>query len=82
MDGLPALKAWAKQLELTYPLLADFYPQGAVADRYGVRHPAGMAERALFVIDKSGKLAWIHVHRPLGEVPDSEELFEVLRKLA
>jgi peroxiredoxin (alkyl hydroperoxide reductase subunit C) len=32
MDGLPALKAWAKQLELTYPLLADFYPQGAVAD--------------------------------------------------
>jgi peroxiredoxin (alkyl hydroperoxide reductase subunit C) len=82
MDGLPALKAWAKQLELTYPLLADFHPHGAVADRYGVRHPSGMAERALFVVDKSGKLAWIHVHRPLGEVPDSEELFEVLRKLA
>jgi peroxiredoxin (alkyl hydroperoxide reductase subunit C) len=82
MDGIPALKAWAKQLELTYPLLADFYPQGAVADRYGVRHPAGMAERALFVVDRSGKLAWIHVHRPLGEAPDNEELFEVLRKLA
>jgi hypothetical protein len=41
-----------------------------------------MAERALFVIDKSGRLTWIHVHRPLGEAPDNEELFEVLRKLA
>ena len=38
-------------------------------------------ERALFVIDKSGKLAWIHVHRPIAEAPDNEELFEVLRKL-
>jgi len=82
MDGKPALAAWAKQLGITFPLLSDFYPQGKVADLYGVRHPAGMAERALLVIDKSGKIAWIHVHRPLGEAPDNEELFDVLRKLS
>ena len=82
MDAGYSLKEFAKQLSITYPLLSDFYPQGKVVDLYGVRHAAGMAERALFVIDKSGKIAWVHVHRPTGEVPDNEELFEVLRKLS
>ncbi len=81
MDARHSLVAWAKQLDINYPLLSDFYPQGKVTDLYGARHPAGMPERALFVVDKAGKLAWIHVHRPIGEAPDNEELFEVLRKL-
>lgn len=80
-DAGHSLRHWAGELGITYPLLSDFYPQGKVVDLYGVRHAAGMAERALFVIDKSGKLAWIHVHRPIAEAPDNEELFEVLRKL-
>lgn len=81
MDAAYSLKHWAGELGITYPLLADFFPQGKVVDLYGVRHAAGMPERALFVIDKSGKIAWIHVHRPTAEAPDNEELFEVLRKL-
>lgn len=80
-DGRPALAAWAKQYSLTFPLLSDFYPHGAVAQHYGVLHEAGMAERALFVIDKEGKIRWIHVHRPIAEAPDNEELFDVLKKL-
>lgn len=82
MDAKHSLAHWGKELGITYPLLSDFYPQGKVADAYGVRHPAGMAERALIVVDKAGKVAWIHVHRPTGETPDNEELFEVLRKLS
>ena len=81
MDAGHSLKHWARELGITFPLLSDFYPQGKVVDLYGVRHAAGMPERALFVIDKSGKVAWIHVHRPTGEAPDNEDLFEVLRKL-
>lgn len=81
-DAKHSLSAWAKQIGVTFPLLSDFYPQGKVVDLYGVRHAAGMAERALIVVDKNGKVAWIHVHRPTGEVPDNEELFEVLRKLS
>jgi peroxiredoxin len=81
MDATHSLKNWGRQLGITFPLLSDFYPQGKVVDLYGVRHPAGMPERALFAIDKSGKIAWIHIHRPTGEAPDNEELFEVLRKL-
>ena len=80
-DSRHALTAWAKQYQLTFPLLSDFYPHAAVAQKYGVLHELGMPERALFVIDKEGKIRWIHVHRPIGEVPDNEELFEVLRKL-
>ncbi len=82
MDARHSLEAWRKQLGLTFPLLSDFFPQGHVVDLYGVRHMAGMPERALFVVDKTGKIAWVHVHRPTGETPDNEELFAVLRKLA
>lgn len=82
MDATYSLKEFGQKLGITYPLLSDFYPQGKVTDTYGSRHAAGMPERALFVIDKAGKIAWIHVHRPTGEAPDNEELFEVLRKLS
>lgn len=75
MDARHSLVAWAKQLDINYPLLSDFYPQGKVTDLYGARHPAGMPERALFVVDKAGRIAWIHVHRPIGEAPDNEDLF-------
>ncbi len=80
-DGRPSLAAWAKQYNLTFPLLADYFPHAAVAQKYGVLHDLGMPERALFVIDKEGKIRWIHVHRPLAEAPDNEELFDVLRQL-
>lgn len=80
-DARHALAAWAKQYNLTFHLLSDFYPHAAVAQKYGVMHELGMAERALFVIDKEGKIRWIHVHRPIGEAPDNEELFDVLKKL-
>lgn len=82
MDAAHSLKNWANQLHLTFPLLSDFYPQGKVVDLYGVRHAAGMPERALVVVDKTGTIAWLLVHRPTASVPDNEALFEVLRKLA
>ena len=80
MDASYSLREFGQKLGITYPLLSDFYPQGKVRDLYGVRHAAGMPERALFVVDKQGKIAWIHVHRPTRS-SRNEELFEVLRKL-
>jgi mycoredoxin-dependent peroxiredoxin len=81
-DSTYALEAWAKAIHTTFPLLADYYPQGQVVDLYGVRHPAGMAERALFVIDKEGIIRFIEVMHSPGEMPDNEELFDALRTLA
>jgi len=81
MDSTHALNAWAKSMQTSFPLLSDFYPQGKVTDLYGVRNPAGMAERALFIIDKEGFIRYIEVHASPGDMPDNENLFEALRKL-
>ncbi|GHO42878.1 redoxin domain-containing protein [Ktedonospora formicarum] len=81
MDSPYALEAWQKAMHTTFHHLSDFYPQGKVVDLYGVRHPAGMAERALFVLDKEGTIRYIEVQHAPGEMPDNEDLFEALRKL-
>ena len=56
VDSTDCLRAWAESLGgITYPLLSDFYPHGQVAERYGVLRGVGSSERAIFVIDKSGR---------------------------
>lgn len=81
VDSRFANAAWATQLGgISFPLLSDFYPHGAVAERYGVLHPGGMAQRALFIIDGSGIVRYIDVHE-LKEAPDVDVLFEELAKL-
>ncbi len=81
MDSNYALTAWAKSMGTSFPLLSDFYPQGQVVDLYGVRHPAGMAERALFAIDKEGIIRFIEIQDSPGNMPDNENLFEALRRM-
>ena len=82
VDNVPSELAWANSLGgITYPLLSDFWPHGAVAKQYGVlMDDRGIAQRALFVVDKQGKVAYIDVHK-IDEQPDPEALFEVLGKL-
>ena len=81
MDSTYSLNAWRKQMNTTFPLLSDFYPQGKVVDMYGVRHPLGMSNRALIVIDKKGIIRYIEVLNNPEDMPDNEDLFEALRKL-
>ena len=69
VDGINALKAFGVQTKIGFPLLADFYPHGAVAEEYGVFLPVGVAERAVVGIDKAGAVAYINVN-PILEVPD------------
>src|SRR5690348_8549373 len=81
IDSVHTNSAFAKSLGgLDYPLLSDFYPHGAVAEAYGVLRPTGQSERAIFVIDKEGKIVYIDVH-DIDKQPDNEDLFEVLRQL-
>ena len=81
-DSVVTLDAWSKAMGTTFPLLSDYYPQGHVVDLYGVRHPAGMAERALFVIDKEGIIRSIEIMFSPGEMPDNVDLFDTLQTLA
>jgi peroxiredoxin len=66
--------------ELWFPVLSDFWPHGAVADRFGVLRSDGMSERALFVIDKEGVIRYIDVHN-INERPPLEVLVGELEKL-
>jgi mycoredoxin-dependent peroxiredoxin len=69
VDGPNANRAFAQQTGIDFTLLSDFYPHGAVAEKYGVLVPVGVAERAVIGIDPDGKIAYINVH-PFTEVPD------------
>jgi len=61
--------------------LSDFHPKGEVAKSYGAwRENDGITERALFIVDKEGKVAYIDIHA-IGDQPDNEDLFDVLRKM-
>ena len=69
---------------LKYPLCSDFYPHGAVAKQYGIFRSGpplpGISERAIFIVDKKGKIAFAKVY-PLDQAPDNRECFEVLEKI-
>src|SRR3972149_11489465 len=54
VDNTWALDAFAKQLGVEFPILSDFFPHGAVSEKYGVLHPAGGSARAVIGIDPAG----------------------------
>jgi alkyl hydroperoxide reductase subunit AhpC len=61
--------------------LADFEPKGAVSKLYGVyRSNDGTSERALFVIDKNGVIAWSYVS-PVAVNPGADGILDALEKL-
>jgi glutaredoxin len=81
VDSTDSLRAWAESLNgISYPLLSDFWPHGAVANQYGVLRPEGKSERALFVLDKWGIIRYIDIH-DIDHQPDNEELFAAIRKI-
>ncbi|HET9951087.1 MAG TPA: peroxiredoxin [Candidatus Eisenbacteria bacterium] len=81
VDSAPVHKAFAESVGVDYPLLADFYPHGAVAAAYGVFRPEGVAERATFVIDKTGVVRHAEIH-DIARVPDRAKALEALKSLA
>jgi peroxiredoxin len=81
VDGAWSHAAFSHARKLHFPLLSDFEPKGAVAKRYGVYRPdEGVAERALFVIDDGGKVAWSYVS-PLGVNPGADGILDALDEL-
>jgi peroxiredoxin len=79
VDSVYSHGAWAAVRRISFPLLADFHPKGEVARRYGVwRERDGFSERALYVIDPHGKIAWAHVSPYVHHIPDIYELLEAL----
>jgi peroxiredoxin len=81
VDNIPTLFSWTNQMgKLWFEVLSDFWPHGAVAARFGVLRSDGVAERALFIIDKRGIIRYIDVH-DINQRPSLEELVRELEKL-
>ena len=81
VDNIPTLFAWTKQMgKLWFSVLSDFWPHGAVADRYGVLRSDGVSERALIFVDKKGIIQNIQVN-DINKRPDLESCAINLEKM-
>jgi alkyl hydroperoxide reductase subunit AhpC len=79
-----------------FPLCSDFWPHGEVSERYGVLRKsggtsgeksggncgevAGASERAVVIVDRSGRVVFRKSYSP-DEVAPVEEVFTVLEKI-
>jgi peroxiredoxin len=84
VDTFFALKAFHTDQKLTFPLLSDFNKQ-TIRD-YGVFNEdmiglKGIAKRAVFVIDKDGKVRYRQVLEDARNEPDYEAAFKALASL-
>jgi len=81
VDNIPTLYAWTNQMgDLWFPVLSDFWPHGKVSKMFGVLRSDGVADRALFIIDKKGILRYAHVS-DINKRPDLKDLATELEKL-
>ena len=87
IDSIPSHLAWQKYAigKLSYPLCSDFYPHGEVCRRYGLLREGapvpGISNRAVFIVDKKGKVAWKKIY-DLPTAPNNAEILEALKQLA
>ncbi|NPV01770.1 MAG: redoxin domain-containing protein [Brevinematales bacterium] len=80
VDSVPCKKAWADAMGMTRTrMLADFWPHGEVAKKYGVFvESAGFSGRVNIVIDENGNIAMVKVYdKP--EIPDIEAVLKFLK---
>ena len=72
VDSAYSHKVWADREGYDFPLLADFWPHGEVAQAYGVfNDKTGFANRGTFVIDKTGVIRFAELNGP-GEPRDQQ----------
>ena len=82
VDSVWAHKAFAEKLAIKYPLLADFQPKGAMAQKYGLYlDEKGITSRATVVIDREGIVRHVVVH-DIPEQRSNAAIVEALKKIA
>ena len=81
VDSIPCKKAWAKSLSIqNTPLLCDFWPHGAVAQKYGIfRDENGFSERANIIVNEKQRVVFAKIY-PVHSVPDIQEIIAFLQK--
>ncbi len=81
LDANPSKQAWAESLGgISFDLLSDCAPHGAVARSYGVLGADNLAERSIFIVDKAGVVRWARRY-DMAEQPDPQAVFDALAAL-
>jgi peroxiredoxin (alkyl hydroperoxide reductase subunit C) len=82
VDSPYSHKVWAEQQGYEFPLLADFWPHGGVAQAYGVfNDERGFANRGTFLIDKAGMIRFVELNGP-GQARDQDAWRKAIAELA
>ena len=82
VDSVWAHKAFARELGVTYPLLADFHPKGETARKYGLYlEDKGITARATVIIDREGIVRHVEIY-DIPQQRDNKKLLETLKKIA
>ena len=72
VDSPYSHKVWAEREGYDFPLLADFWPHGAVARSYGVfDEERGFANRGTFLVDREGVVRFAEMNGP-GQARDQD----------
>jgi peroxiredoxin len=67
VDSTYSHKIWSLQQGFQFPMLADFWPHGGVAQAYAVFDPTtGRANRGTFLIDRTGTIQFAEELGPRG----------------
>jgi len=81
VDSPYSLRMFADTEGLTFPMLSDFWPHGAVARSYGIFDTdVGVATRATFLIDGDGVVRW-KVANDLAHPRDQAEYHKAIATL-
>lgn len=84
VDSHYSSTAFAERLRLSFPLLSDFKREASAA--YGVLiHEAGHSGRAIFVVDKQGRVTYMDVSPAIGDpaqIPNQDRVLAHLAGLA
>jgi len=85
VDSIMNTTVWERHIgPFDFIFCSDFWPHGEVSAKYGVfqRTPptAGICNRALFVVDKGGQIAFRKVYAT-DDTPRIEEVVEALQHL-
>lgn len=87
VDSLESHVAWQENEigKMDLPLCSDFYPHGAVTEKYGILREGlpvpGISERAAFIVDKDGVIRFAKVY-PIDQLPDLPGLLAEVEKIS
>jgi alkyl hydroperoxide reductase subunit AhpC len=85
VDHIMNAVAWEREIgPFDFLLASDFWPHGEISRGYGVLREEdpfqGASQRAVFDIDKAGKIRFARIY-PVDRLPDLDETLTALRDL-